>query len=286
MKIEIADCSGFCFGVKRAIKMAQEALEKNKTKEVYSLGHIIHNSQVVEELSQKGLKPIKELTGVEEGVVVISSHGAGPKIFKQIETKGIGLVNATCPYVMSAQKIVKSLSDEGYSVLILGDRHHPEVEALVGLAGKGAVVIKDEEELEGQKLPSSRIGVVSQTTQTSKRYFRIISKILSRGFSEVRIFNTICSDTQKRQESAARLAKDADLMIIAGGRMSANTKRLFEICSGICKNTYHIETAQELKGKWFEGKSKIGIASGASTPDWIIKSIKKEILLRRGIYAR
>lgn len=286
MKVDIADCSGFCFGVKRAMRMAQEAIEKNKTKQVCSLGPIIHNNQVVEELSKKGLKPIKGLNDVAEGVVVISSHGASPSVFEQIKIKGFELINATCPYVMSAQNIVKSLMTEGYTVVIFGDRNHPEVASLVGFSGGEAIVINEEDELEKIEFPSKRIGLVSQTTQSLKNYFRIISKILSKDFSEVRIFNTICSDTQKRQESAARLAKDAEVMLIAGGKMSANTKRLFDICSGICKNTHHIETVKELDCKWFEGKARVGIASGASTPDWIIESIKNEILSIRGIYAR
>ncbi len=287
MKIEVAGCSGFCFGVKRAMRMAEESLEKKADRQVYSLGPIIHNNQVVEELSKKGLKPLKELTGIEQGMVVISSHGASPSISEQIKSKGLDLIDATCPYVMSAQKVVKALSDEGYCVIILGDSRHPEVEALVGFAGGKAIVIKDEKELERLDCPSKKIGIVSQTTQSQKNYFRVISKILSsKEFSEIRIFNTICNDTQKRQESAARLAKDTEVMIIAGGKMSANTRRLFEICSEICPNTYHVETAKDLRREWFEGKTSVGIASGASTPDWIVESIKNEILMTRGIYVR
>jgi len=279
--VEVAECSGFCFGVKRAIRIAKEALEGNKDKNVYSLGPIIHNNQVVEELRREGLKPVEGLDKVKKGIIVISSHGADPEIFEKIRASGLGLVNATCPFVMSAQKIVKALKDDGYLVVILGDKKHPEVKALVGCAGGKAVVIKDEEELRKTRLPSDKIGLVSQTTQTLENYFKVISVVLESEFLGIRIFNTICSDTERRQRSAARLAKEVDSMIIVGGRMSANTKRLFEICSGLCKETYHIETAGELKKAWVKKKSRIGIASGASTPDWIIENVGNSI--KRGI---
>ncbi|MCM8781700.1 MAG: 4-hydroxy-3-methylbut-2-enyl diphosphate reductase [Candidatus Omnitrophica bacterium] len=286
MKVEVAGCSGFCFGVKRALRIVEEALKKNKGKQVYSFGPIIHNNQVVEELSRRGLRTIRKLDGINEGVVVISSHGASPKIFEQVKTKGLTLIDATCPYVMSAQKIVKSLIEEGYSVLIFGDSNHPEVESLVGFADGKAIVVGQESELWKTPALSRRVGIVSQTTQSLKNYFEIISKMLKKGFMEVRIFNTICTDTQKRQESAAQLAKLVDVMIIVGGKISANTKRLFDICSKICKNTYLVETVQELQSEWFKDKTKVGVASGASTPDWIIEGIKNEILLTRGIYAK
>jgi (E)-4-hydroxy-3-methyl-but-2-enyl pyrophosphate reductase len=288
MKIEVADAVGFCFGVKRAINIAQQALEKNDGKDVYSLGHIIHNRQVVEELAEKGLKSIEELGKIKKGVVVISSHGASPDIFEQIKSQGLEVIDATCPYVMSAQKVVKSLSEEGYTVVIFGDKKHPEVKSLVGFAKMKAIVIKDEQGLDESGEFLKKVGVVSQTTQSAENYLRIISRIIKKGFSEIRVFNTICNDTKKRQESAARLAKDVDVMLIIGGRMSANTKRLFEICSGICPDTYHIETARELKPEWFEKKGCIGIASGASTPDWIIEEVKDRIKNKisntRGIY--
>ncbi len=286
IKIELAECSGFCFGVKRAISMAKQALERNKGKNVYSLGHIIHNSQVVEELSKEGLRSIRELGAIKDGVIVISSHGVSPEIFDEIKLRGLEIIDATCPYVVSAQKIVKALNEEGYTVIIFGDSQHPEVKSLVGFAGDRATVIKAKEDVERLQTQSQRIGLVSQTTQSAENYLEVISAIMKKEFLEVRIFNTICSDTKKRQESAQRLARIPDGMIVIGGRMSANTKRLFEICSKICDNTCHIETADELGQEWFSAKKSVGIASGASTPDWIIKAvedkIKNKILYTRG----
>ncbi|MDD5449575.1 MAG: 4-hydroxy-3-methylbut-2-enyl diphosphate reductase [Candidatus Omnitrophica bacterium] len=277
MKIKIAECSGFCFGVKRAISMAKQALEKNKGRPVYSLGHIIHNSQVVEELSREGLKAIKDLDGIKEGVIVVSSHGASPALFEQLKSRGLEVIDATCPFVMSAQKIVKALNEEGYTIIILGDKEHPEVKSLLGFAKDKAIVVKDEKKIKGIEMSSKKIGLISQTTQSSENYNKVISEIMKKGFLEFRVFNTICNDTKKRQDSAARLAKNADTMIIVGGRMSANTKRLFQICSGICKDTYHIETEVELKTDWFTSRELVGIASGASTPDWIIEKAKSKI---------
>ena len=280
MKVEIAQCSGFCFGVKRAIGIAQQALTKNKGKPVYSLGYIIHNSQVVEGLAKEGLMSVKDLSGVKEGVVVVSSHGASPEVFDEIKDKGLELVDATCPYVMSAQKIVSSLAQEGYLVLILGDKNHPEVKSLVGFARGKAIVIKDVDELKKVELPLRKVGLVSQTTQLMENFSKVISEVLKKEPLEFRVFNTICNDTKKRQESAAKLAKDSDVMIIVGGKISANTKRLFEICSGICGLSHHIETAAELKQEWFKNKESVGIASGASTPDWIINEIRKGIYIK------
>lgn len=277
MNIEIAEGIGFCFGVKRAIRMAQEALEKNNATQVYSLGHIIHNNQVVEELLKEGLRPVQNLDGIDRGVVVISSHGASPEIMQQIKAKGLELVDATCPYVTSAQNIVKSLGKDGYSIVILGDSRHPEVKSLCGFADGRAAVIRDEGDVEKTELPSKRIGVVSQTTQSPENYYRVICAICKKEFQEIRAYNTICNDTHVRQQAAAKLARNADVMIIVGGRNSANTKRLYEICSGICADSYHIETADELRKEWFGRKCHVGITSGASTPEEIIKSVKNFI---------
>ncbi|MEI8176593.1 MAG: 4-hydroxy-3-methylbut-2-enyl diphosphate reductase [Candidatus Omnitrophota bacterium] len=277
MKITIAPCSGFCFGVKRAISMAQQALEKNKGKRVSSLGHIIHNSQAVERLSQEGLASVKDVGDIEAGVVVISSHGTSPAVLEDIRARGLEIVDATCPYVMSAQRTVTALAQEGYTVIIFGDDRHPEVRSLVGCANGRAIVVKDIEQLRKVPAIAAKIGLVSQTTQAREEYLLMIAEVLTREFAEVRIVNTICNDTRLRQESAVRLARECDVMIVAGGRMSANTKRLFELCSKICKNTYHVETASELKAAWFENKERIGIASGASTPDWVIEEISTTI---------
>ena len=187
-------------------------------------------------------------------------------------------MDATCPYVMSAQKIVKSLSDDGYTVIILGDRQHPEVKSLVGFAQDKAIVIENVSDAANTRICSKKIVLVSQTTQSLENYLKVVSGITNKEFLEIRIFNTICNDTKKRQESAARLARESDAMVVIGGRMSANTKRLFEICAGICEFTHHVETADEIKPEWFEAKERVGIASGASTPDWIIESIRNRIL--------
>jgi len=254
MKIKVAKCAGFCFGVKRAINIAESALKELKNEEkIYSLGAIIHNPQVVDGLFKKGLQVISGLEAIKGGTIIISSHGAPVEILKEIKKKKIKLIDATCPFVKYAQNIVKGLKKDGYRIIIVGDSDHPEVKALKSIAGKDKL--------------SGKIGVISQTTQNRADYINEIKKILEEDFSEVKIFNTICNDTSKRQSATRSLLKDCDLMIVIGGKNSANTRRLWQICKERGVDSFHIETELELNKKWFEGKNCVGITSGASTPD-------------------
>ncbi len=264
MKIKIARCAGFCFGVKRAINIAENALKGLKAKDnIYSLGPIIHNPQVVERLFEKGLQVISDLEKIKDGTIIISSHGAPLKTLKDIKKKGIRLINATCPFVKYAQSIVKGLKKEGYKIIIVGDSAHPEVKALKSIAGKDK--------------KSKKIGVISQTTQNKVNYISEIEKILGEDFSEVKVFNTICNDTSKRQLATRGLLKDCDLMIVIGGKNSANTRRLWQICKESGVDSFHIETELEMKKKWFKGKNCVGITSGASTPDLMVKNVITKI---------
>jgi (E)-4-hydroxy-3-methyl-but-2-enyl pyrophosphate reductase len=264
MKIKVAKCSGFCFGVKRAINIAENALKDLKEGDkIYSLGPIIHNPQVVEELSGKGLQVISGLENVKVGTVIISSHGAPLKAIENIKIKGMKLINATCPFVKYAQNIVKDLKKGGYEIIIVGDSVHPEVKALKSIAGSNK--------------KSKKLGVISQTTQNKENYITEIGKILERDFSEVRIFNTICNDTSKRQSASRRLLKDCDLVIVVGGKNSANTRRLWQICKESGVDSFHIETELEVNKKWFKGRKCVGITSGASTPDSMVKKIIEKI---------
>jgi len=264
MKIKVAGHSGFCFGVKRAINIAEATLRKRDKKEViYSLGPIIHNPQVVKELSEKGIRVIKRINRLKKGTVIVSSHGVSMETLDKIKKKGLKTVDATCPFVKNAHNIVKALKKEGYNIVILGDRKHPEVKALLSLAGRGN---------KGKK-----IGVVSQTTQNKDNYINGISDILKRDFQEVRIFNTICNDTAHRQTLTRRLLNECDVMIVVGGKNSANTRRLWQICKESGVDSYHIETGDELQKCYFKGKKCAGIVSGASTPDSMVKKVVKTI---------
>lgn len=268
MQIKVVEHSGFCFGVKRAINIAEKTLagSSRKNSNFYSLGPIIHNPQVVGELSQKGLDVIEKIDGITKGTVIISSHGAAKDVIRRIKRKKIKLVDATCPFVKYAQDIVKKLKKEDYNIIIIGDRDHPEVKALMSLAGKA-----------GGEGKCKKIAIISQTTQNKENYILNILEVLKNNFNEVRIFNTICNDTSHRQELASRLLKECDVMIIVGGKNSANTKRLYEICKVSGIDSYHIEVASELKKDYFLGKKCAGIVSGASTPDSIVKSVVYKI---------
>ncbi len=276
MRVKVARRIGFCFGVKRAIHMACDALRAHRPN-VYSLGSVIHNPQVVERLSKRGLTIIKDLQGVREGAVLISSHGAPPGVTRGIREKGLILIDTTCPFVLLAQRLVREMAQEGYRVIIVGEKAHPEVKALVGFASGKAIVVKNVEEARRKNLgKGTRAAVISQTTQAMANYRDVVSTLLRKRPREIRVFNTICDDTGKRQESAEALAKTVDVMVVIGGRHSANTNRLYEVCRK-SKTSYFVETERDVDASWFTGTRTVGVASGASTPEWVIKKVVARI---------
>jgi 4-hydroxy-3-methylbut-2-enyl diphosphate reductase len=271
MEVFLAENSGFCFGVKRAIKIAfQTAREGHGS--VFTYGSLIHNPQVVEELEKKGVRPIDSLQEMEEGTVIIRSHGVPPRIISEAKSRGITVVDATCPFVRKAQELASSLQSEGYRVVVVGEADHPEVKGIVGHAGSKAVVLDYRDKGPDLRLGSGKIGVIAQTTLLLDRFQMMVSRLLEVA-TELKIYNTICSATALRQESTLSLAEKVDLMIVVGGKNSANTSRLAELCRGVGKDTYHIETAIELESDWFHDDCKVGVTAGASTPDWIIDDV-------------
>ena len=276
MPVKLARKVGFCFGVKRAVAMAEDVLKQEKR--AYSLGSIIHNKQVVEALSRKGLKVIGDIGSIRSGCVVISSHGISPLKYKEIEKRSLKLIDTTCPFVRNAQEMARRLSRDSYSVIIVGDALHPEVRALVDFAGDSARVVKDAGGIKALRIkPKDKIGILSQTTQAMDNFLPVVRAVIAAGPGELRVFNTICRDAEERQQAAGDLAREVGLMLIVGGRNSANTKRLFEVCKKILKNSHLIETVKGLEGGWFKGVKSIGITSGASTPDWIVNSVAKAV---------
>ena len=276
MKVKLADSIGFCFGVKRAINIANDALKANR--KVYSLGSIIHNSQVVEKLAEKGLEIIGSLKEAKAPcAVLISSHGAPPSVFDRIRKMGCTIIDTTCPFVSHAQKLAGQMAKEGYLLIIVGEKTHPEVKALSGFALRHARVVKDKEEAEREKIgKSEKIAVISQTTQTMNNYMDVVRVLLGKGPREIRVFNTICNDTGKRLKTASELSRTVDAMVIVGGRHSANTNRLFEVCKSL-NDSYLVETDEDVMPGWFKNKRTVGIASGASTPDWVITRVVKKL---------
>lgn len=271
MEVILAEHLGFCYGVKRAIEIARQNASTDGTSS--TLGPIIHNPQMVERLKNEGVGTVSSLDEMEDGLVIIRSHGVGPKVYEKAESRGLELVDATCPHVKKAQLSAKLLSEEGYTVVIVGEKNHPEVKSIFEWTEQNAYIIETEAEVDA--LPSiGKLGIVSQTTFSGEKFRSIVSCLLEKS-REIKILRTICTATDLRQASALELAKKVDVMIVVGGKNSANTSRLAQLCATKCK-TYHIETVAELQDEWLDHVNKIGITAGASTPDWIIKEVYKQ----------
>ena len=271
LEVILADYLGFCYGVKRAIKIARENAAPDGS--ACTLGPIIHNPQMVERLKDEGVGTIDRLDDLKRGKVIIRSHGVGPETYERAEAMGLECVDATCPHVKKAQLSAKELAEEGRFVVIVGEKEHPEVHSIVQWAGGNVAVI--ETVAEAASVPNaSRLGIISQTTFSGERFREIVSALLDKS-RDIRVMRTICTATDQRQRAARELASKVDVMLVIGGKNSANTTRLAQICAKICR-TYHIETAEELQPAWFDNIEKIGITAGASTPDWIIKEVYKK----------
>ncbi|MCR5758188.1 MAG: 4-hydroxy-3-methylbut-2-enyl diphosphate reductase [Selenomonas sp.] len=271
MEVILADYLGFCYGVKRAVTIAQENASADGT--ASTLGPIIHNPQVVERLKTEGVGTVDMLAEMDRGTVIIRSHGVGPNVYEEAEQRGLNLVDATCPHVKKAQLSAKRLADSGRKVVIVGEKKHPEVHSIFEWSGGQAEVIETEEEADALEC-CPKMGVVCQTTFSGEKFKRIVTHLLEKS-RDIHIQRTICTATDQRQSAALELAAKVDMMLVIGGKNSANTTRLAQICAEKCL-TYHIETAAELQDEWFDKIEKIGITAGASTPDWIIKEVYKK----------
>jgi 4-hydroxy-3-methylbut-2-enyl diphosphate reductase len=270
IKFLIGKESGFCFGIKRAMSLLNSACEKGER--VYSLGEIVHNREVVKKLKNR-LTTVNDIREVRGRKVIIRTHGVGPRVYERLKVTAREVIDATCPFVKKAQKCTEELRRENYKIVIVGNRNHPEVKALREYAGRGSLVIKTQQALKRVKLKKfSKIGLLAQTTVARETFSKVALAILSQA-SETKIFNTICQITEARQKEALRLAKEADLMIVIGGKNSSNTKILAEICGRECQRTYLIETPRELRREWFRGIKKVGVAGGTSSPDWLIEEV-------------
>lgn len=272
IKIEIAKHSGFCFGVKRAMNMASESIDKEKTK-VYSIGSIIHNEQAMEKLIKKGLIVEENLSKIEENTsTLIRSHGLPMYFYDIMKEKNINIVDATCPFVKKIQDIVFEKSKKGYEIIIIGDSNHPEVIGINGWSLSNSTIIIDEKEASefiGEK--DKKYIVVVQTTFNIQKLDKIKEILLNKQI-DIEFNDTICYATHQRQKAAQDLSKKVDLMIVVGGTKSSNTKKLAEICQKNCE-TILIETAKELNEDYFVGKNYVGIVAGASTPDFVVDEI-------------
>lgn len=269
MQIHLAEHRGFCYGVKRAIETVERCIDSGGT--AHTLGPIIHNPQMVTELAKKGVSPAKDLDEIAEGTVIIRSHGVGPQIYQDAEAKNLTVVDATCPHVKKAQQAAYELMKEGYPVIIIGERDHPEVKSIVSWTHEQAVIVESIEDAE--QLPfQQRLGVVAQTTFSGELFEQILA-IIKQKCTDIQVKRTICTATDLRQQAAAALAVKMDSMVIIGGKNSANTARLAEVCRQSGCPVYHVETAEELKPEWFSSAMHVGVSAGASTPEWIIEEV-------------
>lgn len=263
MKVRVAEHAGICYGVERALRLASEAAATGRT--VHTLGPLIHNPQAVEALRARGVEVANTLSGAGEGILVIRSHGVDPAIIEAASAKGLDVIDATCPFVSSAQQAAAQLKEDGYTVVIVGEADHPEVEGIVAHTGGDALVVEEVSDIP-ERLPSRRVGIVVQTTQSLDRLNQVVAALMPR-VSELKVHNTICSATGMRQRSAEELADSVDVMVVVGGHNSGNTSRLAEICRRVNPRVHLVETAEELDPAWFAGVDTVGVTAGASTPD-------------------
>lgn len=276
MEILIAKHSGFCEGVERAFRIARETAAQGGT--VYMLGNLVHNKQVVEKLKDQGVKTVsslKKIAANSNGTLLISAHGVGPEIYEEAKVKGLRIIDTTCPWVKEAQRIALELATKGCTVVILGDVGHVEVKGLVGWSKNQAIIVQTVDDVATLKIdPTKCFGLIAQTTQ-AEAHFAQVAAALKQRVKSLEIHDTICGATSKRQSAATELARQVDLMLVIGDQMSANTKRLTELCAATGTTTYQIETVGDLKIDQLKGINKIGVTAGASTPEWIVQDVIK-----------
>ncbi|MEG1500354.1 MAG: bifunctional 4-hydroxy-3-methylbut-2-enyl diphosphate reductase/30S ribosomal protein S1 [Clostridiales bacterium] len=269
MQIIKSQYSGFCFGVKRTLAIAQKAAEEYGR--VYSLGPLIHNPQEVARLREHNIIPINDLDEIDEGYLIIRSHGVRPAVFQKAVAKNLFIIDGTCPLVKKAQKLANDLYKDEYQVVIVGDKQHPEVIGIRGWTDDSAWVVENTQQAD--ELPYiDKIGVVVQTTQKIENFSAIV-EVLQRKCRELKVHNTICNATSQNQKAARELVKNVDVVFVIGGKNSSNTLKLAQICSSGGIPAFHLETACDLLPYMYQGKEKIGITAGASTPDWIIEEV-------------
>ncbi|MBI4570961.1 MAG: 4-hydroxy-3-methylbut-2-enyl diphosphate reductase [Chloroflexi bacterium] len=279
MEILLASEMGFCFGVRRAVEMMEEATQQDGP--MVSLGSVVHNPQVVSELRRKGLDVIASVQDVSERPVAITAHGVSESVVRELEQRGVPIVDTTCPIVTRSQQWAKRLVEEGFAVIVYGDPHHKEVRGVLGWSQGKAIAVPSIDAID--TLPAdlpSRVGVLSQTTETEAHFAEFVRALLERRMdeiSELRVINTLCNATTSQQAAARELAHKVDLMIVIGGRESANTRHLADVARDEGVETYHVESADEIRPEWLAGRDKVGVTAGASTPDSAVRTVVERL---------
>ena len=278
MEITVAKSAGFCFGVQRALDCVYKELEENSGK-IYTFGPIIHNEQVVEDLNKRGIEVIdtvEQLKKIKEGTVVIRSHGVAKEIYDILEQQKLKMVDATCPFVKKIHNIVLDESNNGKTIIIIGNDNHPEVEGIKGWVNGEVIVINKEEQIEKLSLPEqTKACIVSQTTFNHNKFKYLVEIIRKKGY-DITVVNTICNATHVRQVEAQKISSKVDGMIVIGGKNSSNTQKLYDICRNECENTFYVQTVKDLNLHELKSLKSIGITAGASTPKNIIEEVRTE----------
>lgn len=276
MKVFLAEHAGFCMGVQRAIDIAHKTAEEADGP-VFVLHEIVHNKAVVRDLEKKGVKSVDCVEEVDAGTLIISAHGASPDVIVKAKSKGLTVVDTSCPLVSKIDRIIKRLAQSGYTILLLGDKDHAEVKGLCGVAPESTYVFRYEDEIELLPKLNGPVALVSQTTQNIK-YFEKIKERIKERYPQVEVHNTICNATEMRQGAAMEIGQMVDLMITVGSRNSANSQRLQEVAASVAPRSYLVDNASELDPGWFDGISTVGVTAGASTPDNLIKGVIDRIM--------
>lgn len=280
MEVRLAETAGFCFGVRRAVDTVYEHVKKCKGKKIYTYGPIIHNEEVVKDLQDKGvivLNTLEELKALQEGTVIIRSHGVAKEVYQILEERGVACVDATCPFVKKIHRIVEKESAQGKYIIIIGDANHPEVQGIMGWAGENVFAIKTEEEAKKCPIPeNAKACIVAQTTFNYNKFKYLVEIFLKKNYN-ITVLNTICSATKERQTEAESIAREVDAMIVIGDKHSSNTQKLFEICSNACSDTYYIQTLEDLNMSQLKSVKTVGITAGASTPKNIIEEVQNNV---------
>lgn len=276
-KIEKAGKTGFCFGVRRAINLLEDVARERGG--VETLGAVVHNQQVLQGLFEIGVRVVGDVDDIKGDTVVTSSHGVSPDLEDEIRARHINVISTTCPFVRRAQVSARRLAESGFFVIVYGDAQHPEVTGILGWAKNRGLATLDEKPVTKLDLLPRRLGILSQTTQVPAYFVEFVKKLIDFALikdSEIRIIDTICHDIRERQAAALELAQRADLMLVIGGRSSANTNRLAELCSQVTE-THLIETAEDIKPDWIKGKAHMGVTSGASTAEQTVDEVLKRL---------
>ncbi len=276
MDILLAKDMGFCWGVRRAIDIMEKAADEKG--EIISLGPIVHNPQVVRELEERGVRTAGDLSDSDSLPVAITAHGVGPEVLENARSHGSEVIDTTCPIVTRSQRWAKKMAEAGFTVVVFGDPNHREVRGVLAWAGANTIAIQD-----GDPLPAdlpSRLAVISQTTQSPERFAEFLSRLMQEHIgkiSELRVINTLCDVTSSQQAAAHELAQEVDLVLVVGGRSSANTRHLLDVCKEEGSAAYHVEGPAEIRAEWLKGCRRVGVTAGASTPDSAIEAVVRQV---------